>query len=251
MTGSIPVTRRERVRVAAFDEIKQTARRLLVRNGTASVSMRAIARDMGMTAPALYRYYPSLRHLVDVLRADLFDELRGYVEAAVETHPDHDPITHLVDASRAFRRWSVEHPAEFSLIFTNAPRDQRPEGFDATREPHAAAVRLAAVFLTLFRNVWTTAPFPVEPDHAIDPALRVQLERYRVISGFDAPPAAVKTFLSCWIRVYGAVALEVFGHLRFALTSPEQMFEAEIAAAAESIRQVVVPGPAPAPVTDA
>lgn len=244
MTGSIPVTRRERVREAALGEIRQTARRLLVRNDVPSVSLRAIAREMGMTAPALYRYYPSLNHLIRALSADLFDEIRTYVTAFTNAHPEPDPCERLIAASRAFRRWSVEHPTEFALLFAS-PR--HAGDFDPAEEATAAAIRLANVFGTLYRDIWHSAPFPVEPDDAIEPALRQQLEQYAAISGLGAPAGAIKIFLSCWIRVYGAVALEVFGHLKFALANPEYMFEAEIAAGATLLRTAINASPSPAP----
>src|SRR6266511_91616 len=68
-------TRRERLREATLREIREVARRLLVDEGPAAISVRAIAREMGMTAPALYRYYPSHTHLVAALTADLYTEL--------------------------------------------------------------------------------------------------------------------------------------------------------------------------------
>ena len=69
-------SRRERIRTATVAEIKALARRLLVGGGLAAISLRAIARDMGMTAPAIYRYFPSLDALVAELTEDLYDELR-------------------------------------------------------------------------------------------------------------------------------------------------------------------------------
>src|SRR5258708_39623608 len=66
---------RDRVRAATTQEIKQTARRLLVSQGSEAVSLRAIARDMGMTAPALYRYFDSHEELIKHVVADIFTEL--------------------------------------------------------------------------------------------------------------------------------------------------------------------------------
>src|SRR5882672_12208641 len=75
-------TRRERLRTATVAEIKSLARRLLMAGGPHAFSLRAIARDMGMTAPAIYRYFPSLDALVAELAEDLYDELREATEAA-------------------------------------------------------------------------------------------------------------------------------------------------------------------------
>jgi AcrR family transcriptional regulator len=111
------VNRRERVRAATVQEIKDVARRQLVGDGPSAVSLRAIAREMGMTAPALYRYFPSFDHLVQSLVTDLSTELCGAVEHARDLASPDDAGARLLAVCRAFRAWSVGHPAEFGLIF--------------------------------------------------------------------------------------------------------------------------------------
>src|SRR6266516_370540 len=75
-------TRRERLRTATLAEIKQAARQLVVRHGPTAISLRAIGRELGMSAPALYRYFPSLEALVMAVCSDVYDELRDAVTAA-------------------------------------------------------------------------------------------------------------------------------------------------------------------------
>src|SRR5215469_15896464 len=81
-------SRRDRVRAATTQEIIETARRLLVEQGVTAVSLRAIAREMGMTAPALYRYFDSheelLRHVVANIFTEIADHVRGAIKAAAE-----------------------------------------------------------------------------------------------------------------------------------------------------------------------
>src|SRR6204780_3884350 len=84
MTQAQVLSRRDRVRAATTQEILQTARRLLVNEGGAAITLRAIAREMGMTAPALYRYFGSYETLIHHVVADIFDELSDYVEAEVQ-----------------------------------------------------------------------------------------------------------------------------------------------------------------------
>src|SRR4051812_44586825 len=102
-------TRRERLRGAAVAEIKQTARKLLVEGGPPAISLRAIARHMGMTAPAIYRYFPSLDALVIELTGEICDELSGLVEAARDEAPADEPLLQLAAMARAFRAWSLAH----------------------------------------------------------------------------------------------------------------------------------------------
>jgi len=233
MTTTAP-TRRERLRTATVAEIKDVARRLLVTGGSGAVSLRAIARDMGMTPAALYRYYPSFEELVAGVCTDLYDECREHLERARDECPPDDTAARVYAVCRAFRRWSTEHPAEFGLMF-GSPVPELAGEHDANHEPHAAGMRFALVFAALFAELWAKAPFPIPAEDEIDPRLRAQLEVYLAELGAPVPVGAMQLFLSCWIRLYGMVALEVFGHLHFALTDPEPMFEAELAMAARQI----------------
>src|SRR5436305_9659307 len=79
-----PPSRRDRLRAATIDEIIQTARQLLVKDGPEAVSLRAIAREMGMTAPALYRYFGSYEELHRYLCANIFTELGADIPRAIE-----------------------------------------------------------------------------------------------------------------------------------------------------------------------
>jgi hypothetical protein len=93
---------------------------------------------------------------------------------------------------------------------------------------HQAGVRFGAVFGTLVAQLYYARPFPAPADDEIDPALREELATW--CGGFPAPlPLGVaQVFLSCWVRIYGLVCMEVFGHLKFALTDATPIFEAEL-----------------------
>ena len=227
-----PLSRRDRLRAATTEEILQTARRLLVSSGPDAVTLRAIAREMGMTAPGLYRYFDSREELVRHVCANIFTELGGGIGRAIEAavpppgHPGESDAAKLtvkmVAACREFRRWALDHQAEFSLLF-GVPLPGLDDGrHDVADE---CALAFAGTFFTLFLELWAHLPFPVPAAEQIDPALHDQLIRYRDALGADLPVGAVLTFLRCWTVLYGAVAMEVFGHLRFALEDPAPMFE--------------------------
>jgi AcrR family transcriptional regulator len=226
-----PPSRRDRLRAATSEEIIQTARRLLVQTGPEAVTLRAIAREMGMTAPGLYRYFDSHEELLRHVCADIFTELgegiRQAIEAAAVPAGAADQVTakltvKMVAACREFRRWSLSHQAEFGLLF-GVPLPGLDDGrYDIADE---CALAFAGTFFTLFLELWTRVPFPVPDAADIDPGLRDQLGRYRDLLGSDIPVGAVLTFLRCWTVLYGAVAMEVFGHMRFALSDPAPMFE--------------------------
>ncbi|MCD0448073.1 TetR/AcrR family transcriptional regulator [Actinocorallia sp. API 0066] len=215
--------RRERVRAATIMEITETARRLLVKDGPDAVSLRAIAREMGMTAPALYRYFPShgdlLRHVVGALFNDLTD---GLVDALAEV-PDHNMYAKFDAACRAFRGWAHAHAKEYALLFaTPVPGVGQAEQVDFAAE---CGRRFGMTFLNLFRDLWEKHPFPVPADDQIPAEVRDQLADYRERIQADLPLGCLLVFLQCWVRLHGAVSLEVFGHLDFALTDIEPFFE--------------------------
>jgi AcrR family transcriptional regulator len=225
-------TRRDRLRAATTGEIIQTARDLLVASGPEAVSLRAIAREMGMTAPGLYRYFGSHTELVRHVCASIFTELAGDIDQAIhaaagpaEEGPERmtEKLTiKMVAACREFRRWALNHKAEFALLF-GVPLPGLDEGlYDVADE---CALKFAGVFFTLFLELWSRVPFPVPEAEQIDPGLRAELLRYRDALGADIPVGAVLTFLRCWTVLYGAVAMEVFGHIRFALEDAAPMFE--------------------------
>jgi AcrR family transcriptional regulator len=218
-------SRRDRVRAATAGEIKQTARRILVAEGPDAVSLRAIAREMGMTAPALYRYFSSREDLVRHVCGDIFTEIATDVRAASARAAEEsggDVTAKLIAACREFRHWALTHREEFGLLFgTPLP------GLEALHNDKIdeCALDFAGSWITLFLELWQRHPFPVPADDQIEPGLLSQLTRYTGGLGVDLPAGAALIFLRCWVHLYGMVSLEVFGHLHFALDDAAPMFE--------------------------
>jgi AcrR family transcriptional regulator len=228
--GAAAPSRRDRLRAATIEEIISTARQLLVQSGPEAVSLRAIARDMGMTAPGLYRYFSSheelLRHVCAGIFTELSEDIHQAIQAAAASGdglPERAMLTLKVAAAcREFRRWALNHKEEFGLLF-GVPLPGLNDGrYDIADE---CALAFAGTFFALFLEMWSKAPFPVPAAADIDPGLREQLSRYRDALGSDIPVGAVLTFLRCWTVLYGAVSMEVFGHMSFALEDAAPMFE--------------------------
>ncbi|PZF86981.1 TetR/AcrR family transcriptional regulator [Micromonospora deserti] len=219
-------TRRERLRTATATEIKDGARRLLVTGGVDAISLRAIARDMGMTAPAIYRYFPSLEALVAALAGDLYDELRLRLEATRDD-AGAEPVDQLLAMCRAFRAWSVAHPAEFGLIF-GAPSPGLDGFVDDCVDPDHPGARFGAVFVQPIIDLWHRSPFPTPPAELLRQQLGGRLEPLRLSHG-EVPIEVAYAFLSGWTRLYGLVAMEVFRQLTWAVTEAEALFELELA----------------------
>jgi len=217
-------TRRERLREQTRDEIKAAARSQLVANGPAGIQLRAVARDVGLTAPALYRYFPSLEELIESVTVDLFDELCDVMEASAA--PATEPFDRMLDLSRGFRRWAMQNPNEFGLLFAIAPTALGQQPTNACQQ---ASDRFGNLFAGAFIAMWDSDPFPVPTDEEVAGDLRAGLEPYwtwlTANVAPDMPLGAVVTFLEGWVRIFGGVAMEVFGHLSWALADASPMFE--------------------------
>lgn len=215
------LSRRDRVRAETTAEIKQTARKILVEQGPEAVTLRAIAREMGMTAPALYRYFGSHEELIQHVVGDIFTEIGAGIAAAIDSAGD-GMTEKMVAACREFRRWALNHKDEFALLF-GVPVPGLDDGrFDIAEQ---CALEFAGTFYVLFLELWNATRFPVPADADIDPVLRRQLGRFGEKLGTNAPDGAILVFLRCWTLLYGALSMEVFGHLGFALDDPAPMFE--------------------------
>ncbi len=232
---TVVVNRRERVRAATVQEIKDVARQQLVALGPGAVSLRAIAREMGMTAPALYRYFPSFDHLVRALVTDMYSEACDVMAAARDrdTGPDATPTRRLIAATQAFRTWAVEHRAEFGLIF-GSPTPSPAAGVQASStlpgSPAASfsAIGGAGIVIDLFEQMWRQRPYAVPAPDDTSPALLEQLATYREATRTALPATALYIAMSTWLRILGLVSLEVFGHVPFASRDGAAFFSQQL-----------------------
>jgi AcrR family transcriptional regulator len=223
------VSRRERVRADTVREIKETARRVLVEHGVDGLALRAVAREMGMTAPGLYRYFASREDLVEHLVADLYAELCDELDLARDAAEPATPGTQLMTVTRRFRTWALAHHAEFGLLF-GSPAESAGSSAQRGKEgpAGAGARRFGETFGVLIAQIYLERGFPILADDQLDPAYQEQLRLWCDTLPVPLPLGVMHVFLSCWIRLYGTVCMEAFGHLRFAVDDAEPVFEAEL-----------------------
>ncbi|RNL85029.1 TetR/AcrR family transcriptional regulator [Halostreptopolyspora alba] len=216
------------MRDATLREIKQIARHHLSEQGAGGVSLRAIAREMGMTAPGLYRYFTSLDDLMVSLRVDFYDELATAVRDADSSLPSEDVDGRLHASLRAFRTWALANRAEFGLLFGPAGPVRTPPPAGPAL---AAAQRFASTFFALFERLLAERRFAPPNDAETSEELRRQLEAFAERTGYPAEnvsSGALRVMMSCWVRVYGLVCMEVFQHLSFVMDDMESLFESEL-----------------------
>lgn len=229
--------RRQRVRQATIEEIKQSARRQLAIEGAAALSLRGVAREMGLTASALYRYFPSRDDLLTDLVVDAFTSLAEHLERARDASVGSGGQL-WVDVAGAYRRWALEHPSDYTLIFgTPVPGYEAPE--DRTKPAMFRGVDVLMQVMT--RCVEAGNMDEQRLEALVNPALRSQLEAWRASGETTLPPGALSAALTCWATLHGLITLELFHHLP-PMLDPGTVFDQQMMVVLDRIGYV---GPPP------
>ncbi|WP_205472736.1 TetR/AcrR family transcriptional regulator [Nocardioides sp. SYSU D00038] len=214
-------TRRERQREATYDEIVRVSRDLLAEG--AELSLRAVAGRMGMTAPALYRYVGNYQELVDLVAFEIDKAATATFAAAADELPEDDYAGRLVVSVTEFRRWALRSPREFGLVFANPIADascQRRELLTLASSGH--------LFTDQMRALWehNHHPIPALDDlpetirtSVLDPLIPAEVEGLAT-----EDRGLVWIYMQGWTRLYGVVALEVFGHMDPRVIESGEMF---------------------------
>ncbi|MFD7560847.1 TetR/AcrR family transcriptional regulator [Streptomyces sp. NPDC059835] len=226
--GSVGNTkgRRERLRAETTAEIKKVALELMASGGPDAITLRAIAREMGMTANAIYGYFATRDDLVTTLISNVYTSLADTVDAASDDTPAQHPAARIQAWAHAFRNWALANPEGFRLIYGDpVPGYRPPEGGAAPEAAHRVCTGITA----LASAAWPHA----EPRYSdtnfewsdFDPGL---LDKVRPTFP-DLPPAGVALALRIWSHLHGLVSLEIYGHLQTQALSPEKLFREELA----------------------
>lgn len=223
-------TRRERLRAATIDEIKQIARQHMDEQGAAALSLRAIAREMGMTSPALYRYFASRDELVTALIVDAYHSFAEALRAGRDALPATDHAGRLLATARAYRQWALAHPADYNLIF-GAPIPHYHAPAEITGP---AAAESMLVFISVLDAIDRAGQLRTAD---LTPELMSLLQPWIDQFGYEGAPAVIRLALAGWAQIHGLVSLELFGHL---CVDPEEgnaeaLFETEIRAMAAQV----------------
>ncbi|MDH2425041.1 TetR/AcrR family transcriptional regulator [Sphaerisporangium sp. TRM90804] len=206
-------TARERVRAELIREIKDVARRHLAVDGAAGLSLRAVARELGMVSSAIYRYFPSRDELLTALIIEAFDAVGTAVEEADASVPNDRHLDRWMAVCRAIRAWALANPHEYALIHGSpVPGYVAPE---ATVPAAARDGQVMARILHDARQAGRLSPPPVAlppaPASFAPDAARIR-EALPLFAPF--PDDVIMLGLTAWTNVYGAVSFELFGMYR-------------------------------------
>ncbi|NUW37578.1 TetR/AcrR family transcriptional regulator [Nonomuraea sp. SMC257] len=219
-------TARERVRAELTREIVEIARRQLATEGAGGLSLRAVAREMGMVSSAIYRYFPSRDDLLTTLIIDGYNALGEAVERADAAVPADDFPGRWAAVCHAVRDWALAHPHEYALLYGSPV-----PGYQAPQDTIGPRVRDLTVFggiLSAAQRAGALAP-PTGPVE-VDPALADEAEASLAALMPDVPGDALLRALSAWTSLYGWVSFEVFGQFKGAFADLRPAFDHSVKA---------------------
>jgi len=184
--------------------------------------MAAVARAVGVTSPALYRYFDGRSGLVQALYDDVTAELIRSVDAALRRQDAEDLSAQLHAAALAVFDWSIANPVEFDLLMGS--------GFSAAAStgkaiPHVIPRELGGVFGRLFVTLWRRGGLKYPADDELEPSLRRQITTYRETVCSEVPLGVAYLMITCWRQIYGLTAMAVYGHLGYAFGDHHDLFD--------------------------
>ncbi len=212
MTNSAPMTARAIARRELTGAIVASARRQLAEIGPAALSVRAVARDLGMASSAVYRYFPSRDELLTELLVIIYGELADRLEAADAALERDDVRARWFTVSRTLRDWALAAPHEYAFLYGSPV-----PGYQAPATTVAPAVRVTGLLIVLMRD---SDPDPSEQPHPSEIYAGI-----REGSGLDLSDEACIRGLEAWSGLIGAISLELFGHLYRGVTDYTAHFE--------------------------
>jgi AcrR family transcriptional regulator len=207
-------TARQRARAELTREIKEAARRQLAETGAPQLSLRAVARELGLVSSALYRYFPSRDDLLTALIIDAYDSLGEAAEAAAAANGTAGPRSGWRAVCHAVRDWARANPHEYALIYGSPV-----PGYQAPGDTVAPAARVPLVLGQLVRDSWAIQSASPAGGTGRASALREHIStvlaaQAAIVAGAIAPgvpePLIVRVLIA-WTQLFGMISFELFG----------------------------------------
>jgi AcrR family transcriptional regulator len=211
-------TARERVRAELTAEITAAAREQLAEVGAAALSLRAVARELGMASSAVYRYFPSRDDLLTRLIIDGYDALGEAAEKADD--PAAPPIERWLAVCRAVRDWARAHPHEYALLYGSPV-----PGYVAPQDTVPAASRVGLVLGRILDDAADGGALAPPPGERLPDVVTEEMAR---ALGGDRPgidDAVRVRALLAWSSIYGAISFELFGHFVGSVVDADAFFD--------------------------
>ncbi len=204
-----PRTARERVRVELTNEIMDVARRHLALEGSAALSLRAVARDVGMVSSAIYRYFPSRDDLLTALIIDASTSIGAAASAAEASVRRSDFSGRWLATCRAARSWALEQPQQYALIFGSPV-----PGYQAPRDTVDPAAVIPVLLITIIDEAQAAGLTAPPSNRTIPRPVRSDLRGLREAAGVPSlDDHVLARAVMAWTQLIGSISFELFGHL--------------------------------------
>ncbi|MEU6923034.1 TetR/AcrR family transcriptional regulator [Streptomyces sp. NPDC046631] len=220
---------RERARIEVTAAIKDEAKKQLMAEGAAKLSLRAVARELGMASSALYRYFPSRDELLTALIVDAYDSVGETAEAAHRTARA-EAATHVarwIAVTRAVREWALAHPHEYALIYGSPV-----PGYTAPQATIGPASRVGLVLIAVVADAYRTDGLALPP---LADDLRAEADRMVAEFAPGLPPQAATPLIAAWSQLFGLISFEVFGQFHRVVEDREAFFREAVTELARTV----------------
>ncbi len=220
---SVPRTARQRARTEITREIIETARRHLAESGAAGLSLRAVARDLGMVSSAVYRYVPSRDDLLTALIIESYEHLGDAVARSEAQLRRGDLVGRWLAVCHAVRDWALANPHEYALLYGSPV-----PGYAAPQDTVPAGTRVPMLLMQLSADIIDAGMSP-EPQR-VPRAVHGSLVPLREGSGLpgSVPDDSIVRGIMAWTTLFGAVSLELFGQYGDGIADPRALFDHEM-----------------------
>lgn len=229
-------TPRERARAQTMQDITRIGREHLVRDGAAELSLRAVARDLGVVSSAVYRYVRSRDELLTLLVIDgyseLGDEVDAAVDAAVAAAPADDFRAQFHAICRSVRAWALREPARYALLFgTPVPGYHAPA--EQTTGP---GTRVIGALISLLQRADAARALDVPDTLAVPDELAADFASIRAEFDISMSDALIARGVLVWSALFGAVSFDIFDQYGAdTFTDRSQVFEFQLDVLAETL----------------
>lgn len=213
-------TARARVRDELTREIKETARRQLAAEGSAALSLRAVARELGMVSSAMYRYFPSRDDLLTALTVDAYDAVGSAAEAAESAVRRRNLLGRWLAVSSATRAWALAQPQEYALIFGSPVPGYHPPAGTA-----GPAGRIPSLLIALVTDAVEAGRGPVPDERPIPRAVRADLKSLRSGVATALTEHQLAHTVLAWTELIGSISFELFGQLHTVISDHRSYFD--------------------------
>jgi len=229
-TTSAPRTARERARAELTSEIKAVARRQLAEEGAGALSLRAVARELGMVSSAVYRYFPSRDELLTALIIDAYDSVADAAETAEGAVPRADPLGRWMATCHAVRAWALANPHEYALIFGSPI-----PGYAAPQDTIDPAARIPSLLLAVLSDSVSSGRSVVELGLPLPRVVRHDLTAVRREAAPALDDVAMARAVTAWTLLVGTISFELFGHLHNVIHDYDAHFDVQMLVMAHTL----------------